>query len=298
MGFSLATFNVKDLLLPAIEAKLDWIAGKIAQSDADVLGLQEIGPPALLDAVLDRLPERGGYGDPIVGTADARGIRCALVSRLPLALREVHTAEALPFPTFHVADPQPFGARIPLRRGIVHGRVDAPGFGPVDVLVAHFKSSRPVGLRDGTGREQAASGARARGEGEVRGLVWRTAEALFVRGLADDVLRDRGAGAFVAVVGDLNDEPGSTAVRVVRGDGPEELLDCAERIPREARFSTLHDGRRTQIDHLLATASLHARLQHAAFLNTDLRQHDPVVPGSTVAPTIDSDHAPLVARFG
>ena len=203
-----------------------------------------------------------------------------------------------------MSDPAPFGTRIPLRRGIVHARVDAPGFGTVDVLVGHFKSSRPVGLRDAAGREQAPSGARARGEGTVRGLVWRIAEALFVRGLVDDVLRARGPDAFVAVVGDLNDDPGSTAVRLVRGDGPEELRDCAERVPREARFSTLHDGRRTQIDHVLATASLHTRLQDAAFLNADLRQHDPVLPGTAAAtaiatvPTIDSDHAPLVARFG
>ena len=298
MGLSLATFNVKDLLEPRVEAKLDWIAGMIARCDADLVGLQEIGPPSLLAAVVDRLPDRAGYGEPVVGTADARGIRCALLSRLPLVHRYVHTSGALPFPTFYVADPPPFGARIPLRRGIVHGRVEAPGLGAVDVLVAHFKSSRPVPLRDASGRELPAEGARGRGEGSVRGLVWRTAEALFVRGLIDEVLRERGAAAMVAAVGDFNDVPDSTPLKVVRGDGAESLQDCASRVPPEARFSTLHDGRRTQIDHALVTGSLFARLQHATFLNADLRQHDPVLPGSPAPATVDSDHAPLVARFG
>jgi endonuclease/exonuclease/phosphatase family metal-dependent hydrolase len=303
MGLSLATFNVKDLFEPRIEAKLDFIAATIAKCDADVVGLQEIGPPALLEAVLDRLPhvggaKRGGYGEPLVGTADARGIRCAVVSRLPLVHREVHTADALPFPRFYTTDPAPFGTRIPLRRGIVHARVEAAGVGEVDVLVGHFKSSRPVPARDGGGREQPAGTARARGEGTVRGLVWRIAEALFVRGLADAVLAARGADAHVAVLGDLNDLPDSTALRVLRGDGPEELLDCAARVDPAARYSTLHDGRRIQIDHALATRGLHGKLTSAEFLNAQLRQHDPVLPGSTAPPTIDSDHAPLVARFG
>ncbi|HEY6459107.1 MAG TPA: endonuclease/exonuclease/phosphatase family protein, partial [Polyangiaceae bacterium] len=144
MAVTLATFNVKDLLEPRVDAKLDWIAAAIARCDADVVGLQEIGPPSLLEAVVERIPphgSRGGYAASLVGTADARGIRCVLLSRLPLLHAHVHTTEALPFPVFRVGDPPPFGARIPLRRGVVHARVDAPGLGLLDVLVAHFKSS-------------------------------------------------------------------------------------------------------------------------------------------------------------
>lgn len=298
MALTLATFNVKDLLEPRVEAKLDWLAGRIAQCDADVIGLQEIGPPALLQGVIDRLPDRGGYGDPLVGTADARGIRCALLSRLPLLHAHVHTTDALPFPVFRTGDPPPFGARIPLRRGIVHARVDAAGVGLVDVLVAHFKSSRPVPLRDAAGAEVAATRPHGRAEGTVRGMAWRAAEALFVRRLVDDVQSTRGGDAMVAVVGDLNDVPESPVLRVARGEGPGELLDCATRVDARARFSNLHDGRRIQIDHVLASAPLYARLTEARFLNADLRMHDPLPPSGVAVPTIDSDHAPLVTRFG
>ena len=69
----------------------------LARVDADVVALQEIGPAHLLDAVLDRLPSRGGYAATIFGTADARGIRCALLSRLPVLDARVRTATALPF---------------------------------------------------------------------------------------------------------------------------------------------------------------------------------------------------------
>jgi predicted extracellular nuclease len=128
--------------------------------------------------------------------------------------------------------------------------------------------------------------------------VWRSAEALFVRGLVDDVMSAHGPDAAVAVVGDLNDVPGSAAVRTVRGEGPGELFDCAANVDPDARFSCLHDGRKAQIDHVLASASLHARLETARFLNAGLTSHPPPVKGEPVLPTADSDHAPLVVGFG
>jgi endonuclease/exonuclease/phosphatase family metal-dependent hydrolase len=307
MTFTLATFNVKDLLEPQSESartllgqKLDWIARMVKACDADVMGLQEVGPPELLGAVLARLGD-SRYGAPVVGTADARGIRCALISRLPVLEAQVHTADALPFPVFRQGDPPPFGARIPLRRGVVHARIDVPGLGPVDVLVAHFKSSRPVAARDAAGRELPATSAHMRSEGAVRSQVWRAAEALYVRDRVDQAMSRAGADARVAVVGDLNDLPDSSVLRALRGEEDGELFDCSSRVQARARFSSLHEGRPCQIDHVLASAHLYARLETARFLNAELREHAPVRDGNDAsgepAPTVDSDHAPLVTCF-
>jgi endonuclease/exonuclease/phosphatase family metal-dependent hydrolase len=310
MPLTLATFNVKNLLEPATPAgqtaeaaaagrallgeKVTWIARTLRECDADVIGLQEIGPPELLDAVLAEMP-RTGYAQPILGTADARGIRCALVSRAPVVLSQVHTAEALDFPVYRTGDPRPFGQRIPLRRGVVHARVEAAGLGPVDVLVAHFKSSRAVPLRDASGRDVEPGSPREVAEGALRSLVWRAAEALHVRGIVDALLAAR-PGSLVAAMGDLNDVPASVVVRTVRGDGDGALLDCAARIPPEHRFSSIHASARTQIDHVLASQSLYARMTAARFVNETLREHT-VPPDGDEPPTVDSDHAPLVVRF-
>jgi endonuclease/exonuclease/phosphatase family metal-dependent hydrolase len=317
MSLTLATFNVKNLLEPADEAgrailpdKLEWIARMIHACDADVLGLQEVGPPALLAALLARVRSTGRneYGEPVLGTPDARGIRCALLSRLPLTETRVHTAASLEFPVFAEGDPAPFGSRIPLRRGVVHARVEGQTWaGPVDVLVAHFKSPRPVPARLAGGATVEPRTARERAEGALRSLVWRAAEALYVRGLVDALLAaDR--TARVAVLGDLNDVPDSPVVSTLRGSrdsgdgggsrdgGDGILLDCAAAVPEARRFSAMHDGRRAQIDHVLATASLYAHLREARFLNDELREHV-FRDGEVEAPTIDSDHAPLVARF-
>ena len=244
MTLTLATFNVKDLLEPqddgerqVLGAKLAWIAGMVRACDADVIGLQEVGTVELVRAVLERL-DGHAYGEPVMGTADARGIRCALLSRVPVVEARVHTAESLPFPVFREGDPAPFGTRIPLRRGVVHARVQAPGLGLVDVLVVHFKSSRSVPARDESGRELPATNARMRSEATIRSLVWRAAEALYVRRLVDDVLAPD-PGGRVAVVGDLNDVPGSPAVRAVRGEGDGELFDCAAGVDARARSKSV-----------------------------------------------------------
>ncbi len=310
MGLSVATFNVKNLLEPASDAaramlphKLDAIAEMLRACDADVVGLQEVGTAALLGQVLDRLPggSRGGYTDPVMGTVDRRGIGCALLSRVPVLQARVHTCDALPLPVFRDGNPQPFGTRLPLRRGVVHVRVQGEGLGAVDVLVSHFKSARPVGPKDAAGVERRPTTQRERGEGELRSQIWRAAEALFVRGCVDDVVAAN-PDALVAAVGNLNDTIGSWGVRALLGDGPGALLDASEAIPSPRRFSTLHGGHPMQIDHILVTSLLHARIVHARLLNDGLREHEPLPEsGSGIepeTPTADSDHAPLVVRFG
>jgi endonuclease/exonuclease/phosphatase family metal-dependent hydrolase len=310
MPLSIATFNVKNLLEPTTGAalaiqsrKLDAIADVLRACDADVVGLQEIGSAALLAQVLDRLDGRGGYTEAIVGTVDARGIGCALLSRVPVVSSRVHTCAALPFPVFRDGDPPPFGARIPLRRGVVQVRVHAEGTGKVDVLVAHFKSGRAVFARDAAGVERHPTTARARAEGDLRSQVWRAAEALFVRGCVDDVLATN-AAAQIAVVGDLNDVLDSWTVRALRGGDANEgaLLDASAGIPPESRFSTLHGGRKMQIDHVLVTAPLRARIVQARIFNDSLREHDPLPESGPESrdetPTADSDHAALVVWFG
>jgi endonuclease/exonuclease/phosphatase family metal-dependent hydrolase len=303
MPLRVATLNVLDLLEPndeleraVLPGKLDWIARTLRECDADVVGLQEVGPGELVRAVFERVTAAGagGWGEPVLGTADARGIRCALLSRLPVVAAHVHTAEALDFPVFVQGDPSPFGRRIPLRRGVVQARVEAVGMGAVDVLVAHFKSARPVPLRTAAGAEVEASTTRDRAEGMLRSLVWRASEALHLRGLVDRVLADR-HDAHVVVVGDLNDVPDSPAVRTVRGEGPGALLDCTAGIDAAKRYSAMHGGRRTQIDHALATAGLYARLADARFFNAELRDHG--ADTRDAPPAVDSDHAALLVRF-
>ena len=305
MAFRIATFNVKDLFDATddasrrhLEAKLTWLAGMVNRLNPDVLGLQEVGSAAVVSALMARV-KGSAFAEPVIGTADARGIRNALVARVPILTSRVHTSDQLDFPRFHASDPPPFGSRVPLRRGIVHVRVDGGALGEVDILVAHFKSRHATSMTGADGVSVKASTARERAEGELRALVWRSSEALFVRGLVDQVMAER-AGAKVAVVGDLNDGPESLVVKIVRGGlgDPGGLRPSAELVLAEQRYSILHSGNKGHIDHILVSESLRTRMVGATFLNDQLREHaaHDLSEGGAV-PTADSDHAPLVAWF-
>ncbi len=289
MPLTLSTFNVKDFFT-ADKGKIEHIAARLEEAAADVVGLQEIGPVEALEALVARL-QRLGYTEKVVGTADKRGIRNALLSRVPIASSRVHTAAELPFPRFGVNDSSPFGPRIPLRRGIVHARVQARGLGDVDVLVVHFKSGRPVALLDGAELPIVPVTEREYAEGMLRALASRASEALFVRGIVDGLLAND-SSAKVAVVGDMNDVPGSLPVRIVCG---RSLVPCDASVAQDARWSILHHGTKQQLDHVLASRELAAKAASATFLNDGLRDHSLLDPDGPTTP--DSDHAPLVVRF-
>jgi endonuclease/exonuclease/phosphatase family metal-dependent hydrolase len=292
MPFTLATFNVKDLFDPAFTAKLDEIARHVARADADVVGFQEIGSEEAFAEMLARVPAAAGYTTRVIGQADKRGIRNALISRLPVVHQHVHSTPNVPFPVFVEGDAPPFGARLPLRRGIVHARVDAAGVGLVDVFVAHFKSKRGTRMVQADGTEVEPVTQHAHAECMVRSMVSRSAEALFVRNLVDGAEREN---PRVAVIGDLNDTIDSVAVSIVKGRGDGRLHSCAQIIEREKRFSVVHGDWREQIDHILVTQPLRDVLDSAAFFNEELKDQGPFVEDAP--PTVESDHALFVARF-
>jgi endonuclease/exonuclease/phosphatase family metal-dependent hydrolase len=303
MPLRIATFNLKDFFLPRSDAERSVAPGKFAniaanlrRANADVVALQEVGEEQQVERLVSELSDLG-YGAPVVGTADKRGIRCAVLARLPIVWSQVHTHRSLPFPHFIEGDVDPFVDRIPLRRGIVHVRVESPELGEVDVMTAHFKSNLPVKKRTLDGREIPDTTAHARAESALRSLIQRAAEAVFVRGLVDDVLKTSPDHA-ICVLGDLNDHAESLPVRIVRGMGEptkDTLRSLAELLPPEARFSCFHGNEKTQIDHILASERLFKAAKTFAIYNEALRYHGPHV--EPVAPTEDSDHALCVAEF-
>jgi endonuclease/exonuclease/phosphatase family metal-dependent hydrolase len=302
MTLRLATFNLKDFFAPreprenaVVVAKVSNVAASLRRARADVVALQEVGSPELIDRLLAEVPELG-YGAPVMGSEDRRGIRNAILSRLPVQWSQVHRATSLPFPRFVEGDPEPFPNRIPLRRGVVHVRLEAGALGEVDVLTVHFKSNLPAPLKTTEGAELPAPTPHAIGESAVRSLVQRAAEALFVRGLVDGVFAHNPDHA-ICVMGDFNDTMDSLPVRLVRGiDSTSKhwLSTGAEEIDEALRFSCFHGGSPMLIDHVLLSERLHRGLHTFEIHNEALRYHGPHIDNTPL--TEDSDHALCVAE--
>jgi endonuclease/exonuclease/phosphatase family metal-dependent hydrolase len=307
-GVRLATFNLKDFFQPrtaeegaVVDAKVANAAASLRRAAADVVALQEVGSEALVRRLVADVPELG-YGVPVVGSADRRGIRNVILSRLPIQWSQVHESKSLPFPAFADGDPEPFPGRIPLRRGVVHVRVEVSDMGEVDeidVITAHFKSGLPTRRKTAAGEEIPDATLHAAAESAVRSLLQRAAEALFVRGLVDQVLANLPDHA-ICVMGDLNDALWSLPVRLVRGLDPTSrahLRSCIDVVPEDQRFSVFHGARRSLIDHILVSGRLYDTLRSCEIHNEALRDHGPP-PGEGDLPlTPDSDHALSVAAF-
>jgi endonuclease/exonuclease/phosphatase family metal-dependent hydrolase len=303
MPLRIATFNLKDFFLPRSDAERGVAVGKFAnitanlrRANADVVALQEVGEVQQVERLVNDLSDLG-YAAPIVGTPDKRGIRVALLSRLPVVWSQVHVHDKLPFPRFAEGDPEPFGARIPLRRGIIHARIESPDLGEVDVMTMHFKSNLPVSFRKADGRERPDTTPAERAESALRSLIQRAAEAIYVRSLVDGIFRASPDHA-VCVLGDLNDVLDSLPVRILRGLGERSkdmLASCAELLPPDERFSCFHGNDKTQIDHILVSERLFRATRNFEIYNEALRYHGPHI--EPIAPTEDSDHALCVAEF-
>lgn len=295
MTLTVATYNLLDLFDlrdgEPDERKIDALAEVVRRLDADVIAFQEVGSIDALRAILAK--SGGGFSDPVVGRADKRGIACAIASKRAVLDVAVLDAATLPFPAFHEDDPAPFGARLRLRRSIPVVRIDGGHLGPITFLSLHWKSRRatPLTLRDGTDHEPTTVAERA--AGDLRSLVQRAAEALFLRKGIDEILAARPTDA-VCVCGDFNDVSGSVPLQVVVGEGEGMLEDVGLRVPVADRWSVLHGGAPAAIDHVLLTPGIAKQVQNARFLNEGLLDPDALPEGTPVLP---SDHAPLVVTL-
>jgi endonuclease/exonuclease/phosphatase family metal-dependent hydrolase len=306
MGFRVATFNLKDFVAPSVQErdrfteKVRWTAELVASLLADVVAFQEIGEREWLDLLLNHEVLKGRYPHVAMGSADARGIRSVIVSSLPTFDARVHTADALPVPTLGQLAAPEFAEPIPLRRGVVEIEVRPEGFGSVRVITGHFKSRRPV-LFESTRKERKRAAGRLT-DAHLRSVFWRAAEATFMRTRIDKILDD--GESHAVVLGDFNDTRDSVPLRLLRGQEPTALVDVTERLAAGRRYTSMHDGRREQIDHLLVSDSLNALCSGAGIENGHVRQHPHVPNDKEIArgasrPRLeyDSDHAPIWAEF-
>lgn len=313
--FRFATFNVCNLALPGVrfyanlepytpaeyEAKISWIARQLDILDADVIGFQEIFSQAALKDVLAKTRKyqdayHAGFDpDPL---AERFTPSVALVSRLPLAGSAVSHAD-LPR---NLSVPLPGLAKAVTRftRPVLHARIRLSTTLTAHVFVAHLKSKLPDPWIDATGTDDPQADLAA-----LRSLVRRGAEALGLRYLATDCLRnDR---APLLVMGDFNDVAASVTTQIVMGaqhragNGIQDCLFDSFRIQslgdplHDAGYTHLHEGSYETIDHILVSDSFHPASRSAvgevlavSYLN------DHIALGLPEA----SDHGIVLARIG
>lgn len=280
---TVATWNLENLFLPggefgptdpvAYQAKLHALAGTVNELAPDVLGVQEVGDPAALAALVALLD---GEWQTVLSEEfeAAHPIRVGVLSRLPLVVVDDLAEFAAPLEQVQADDA---GARITrMGRGALAVRVTLAPSEELTIVACHLKSKLLTFPASGGRRRFAPHDEGERARVAAYALFRRAAEAVTVRRLTDRLLAGDGRARAVLVLGDLNDESQAATTQILYGppgselgtpgaDRPDlgdgaRLWNLAPRIPAEERFSRVYQGRRELIDHLLVSQALLARV--------------------------------------
>ena len=313
-----ATFNLENLdetKNPSLEERIAILRPQLLRLNADILCLQEVNGQEMprekrqllaLKALLAGTP----YSDFAMATTvtsndevfDLRNL--VILSKYPLlSSRQVRNEYVGDLLYRRItALPREMEAKdISWERPILHVKVDHPN-GPIDIINIHLKSRLPTPIPG----QQEVFGFKSVGgwaEGYFISSMKRVGQALEARLIVDEIL-DNNPNARIIVCGDFNAEPGEVAVEAIAGRientnnpalSPRQLIPCSNSIPKEARYSLLHEGRGNLLDHMLISRPLLAHYRSAEIHNEIL--HDESIAFATDVKYPESDHAPFVVSF-
>jgi predicted extracellular nuclease len=268
------------------ERKIEWLGGRIAALNADMLAVQEVWDEAAIKAAVSRSGLRyttvavpgaennekthGAENTPRVGIVTRLEVeKLESFSEFPPALRlqipgvGEHTKFERP----------PLLATLRMK----HGQV-------VHVLTAHLKSKRPKFLQDAKGepledREDEKITALA----TLRSLMMRGAEATAMRHIVIDVLKR--THEPLIVMGDFNDAPHSVTTQIIAATG-EVAYDKGARdaalwnayevqgemaLKRDVAYSHVHQGSPEVLDQIFVSEEF---LPSSRFSIGDVRRVD------------------------
>lgn len=250
---------------------------------ADLIALEEVENQQVLDDLLAR-PELAGmnYRSILVEGNDMRGIDNAMLYRADrLKLDSVETlTPAAP------ADMRPAG-----------GSLDSSKLFARPPLIAHFTLQGALAAAAGVQQLTAVANHFKSKVGEnPKKAVRRDVQAATI-GAWVDAQRGARPGANIVVLGDLNANPKERAMDLLTRDaqGQDRLFDAPVMLPKSERYTGSFQGHPNQLDHLLATPELHARLTGVEIprINTDA----PGDPYDPTTPNANSDHDPILATY-
>lgn len=243
---------------PKPESEKSALRSVIRRLDADVLAIQEMGPPAYLEELRRDLRAEGlDYPHSALVEAGDADRHVALLSKLPfievIAHRELRFAY--------------LGGVAGVKRGLLEVRIMEPG-GPVTIFAVHLKSHLTERADD--------PDAAARRAGEAAAVR----DCIFAR------FPDPASARFV-LLGDFNDPRGSPALARVERKGKTEMSRRLE--AADSRGETWTEAWRrqdayVQLDHILVSPALLGKVRGGA-----ARIYD--APDAAGA----SDHRPLAA---
>ncbi|MFM7330580.1 MAG: endonuclease/exonuclease/phosphatase family protein [Brachymonas sp.] len=268
------------------ERKIEWLGGRIAALNADVLAVQEVWDEAAIKAAVSRSGLR--YSTVAVpgaeNTEHQHGAqhtpRVGIVTRLQVD--KLQSFSEFP-PELRVQIPG-LGEHVKFERPPLLASLRMKHGQAIHILTAHLKSKRPKLLKDAQGtpledREDPKITALA----TLRSLMMRGAEAAAMRHIVVDVLQR--THEPLIVMGDFNDGPHSVTTQLIAATS-EVAYDKAARdaalwnayevqgemaLKRDVAYSHIHQGFPEVLDQIFVSEEF---LPRSKFSIGDVRRVD------------------------
>jgi len=323
----IATYNIENFGslddAALLDRRIERLRPVLTALEADILCLQEVDAnhpvadrhgPRVFDA-LDRLVAGTAYAGFDRAHTESRsgGARdrhnLVVLSRFPIIRRHQVWHDIVPAPGYSVAQApgaaeRKAGREIAWDRPFLLVTVDVPGNPPrpLHIVNLHLRAPRAAFLPGAKRDADTWNTMQGWAEGFFVAAVKQVGQALEAR-LCVDRLFDEDLDAMIAVLGDLNAEHNTMALKLLAGDAEDAgnpmlagrmLTDVAGALEPERRFSTIHRGRPSLVDHVLASPALMRRFRSVAIANEGLADD----ARADADPAIASTHAAVIATFG
>ena len=274
-----------------VRERCEHIASELKKADADIIIVNEIGSPEVLEQLAWEYLVR--YRS-FMGRPEVRGIGNGVMYRGKVS-DCVGVSITLHAPTFILGDGDPYAGKLFSKRELVYLTTSYQGK-PLHVFGVHLKSALPMRQLDRAGNEQLPQNQAEAGDGHIRTTLRRLAEARALRAILDNILV-QDSNAQIVVAGDFNDTEFSATLAIVQGREeslPGRLENVCLRVPDAERFSKLSNGHKKLIDHILVSESLVPQVGEVRIFNQDLLQ---LAQTEDEPLAIESDHALVVVEL-
>ncbi|MEJ1996228.1 MAG: endonuclease/exonuclease/phosphatase family protein [Limibacillus sp.] len=323
MELRLATFNLENLdsgrgADPPLEARIGVLRPQLLRLEADLLCLQEVNAQRSGDgndrslAALDTLLEETPYaGYQRLSTLWPKGApfdkhNLVILSRWPLGEVRQLRNDLVPAPLYRPVTAQPAEREakpIAWDRPLLSAPVTLPDGRRLHLINLHLRAPLAAAVEGQKSGPFSWKSAGGWAEGFYLAALKRSGQALEARLLVEALL-DREPEALVAVCGDLNAEEQEMPLRILRADiddsgngalAPRVLTPVERNLPDWRRYSVIHAGRKTMLDHILVSRALLSAFRDIELHNEALG--DELAAYASLNHSPESFHAPLVARF-
>ncbi len=319
----IATFNLENWdetsagTRPTLDERVALMRPQLLRLDADILCLQEVHSQAdqagaqlrALNRLLADTPYAGFHR---VVTTDPTSQRffpernLVILSRFAVLDQQQirhHPQDAPSYRPVTALPRPPQAETVVWERPLLYARLALGANRSLHQICVHLKSKIPSdvdGQKDDRFTWRTASGY---AEGAFISSMKRLGQALQLRRFID-TLFDQDENALITVCGDFNADADEVPLEAIRGDventnnrelAKRVIVPCERTVPESSRYSLLHRGKGTMLDHILASRPLLTFYQGTQIHNEIL--HDKSIAFATNDKFPESDHAPVVAEF-